>query len=291
MSTFDSPAVPVGLPAGARAATPDSPAAPLRRVAPVWHTLVLLAFIFLMSFHGSSAVSSAAAGKHTNFLYVQTIAIQWLLFAYVVWGLRKGGVRLRDLIGGRWNSPEEFLLDFAIAVGFMLTAFVVLGGLNLVATTVPCFLDRAHHGLPVFANGGIKAALECALRGRSSNASRLVNFLGPKTGLQLLLGMCVSATAGVVEETMFRGYLKRQFGAWTNRAWLGLICSAMVFGLAHGYEGPSTMFVIFVFGAMFGAVAMWRNSLRPGMMTHAMFDAVEMLVLFLFSSGAVKMPS
>ena len=143
----------------------------------------------------------------------------------------------------------------------------------------------------MFANGGVKAAVDCALNGRKSTASRLINFMGPKSGLQLVLGILVSCTAGIVEETMFRGYLQRQFGAWLRRAWLGLIASALIFGLAHGYEGPSTMFVIFVFGAMFGVVAMWRKSLRPGMMTHAMFDAFQMLILFLFSSGTIKMPS
>jgi membrane protease YdiL (CAAX protease family) len=288
MSSFDSPFPEHGDFASDSAA---GPASPLRPVAPVWHTIVLLAFILLMSFRGTSAVTSANVGKHTSLLYLQTIAIQWLMFGYVVWGLRKGGVRLRDIVGGRWHSPEEFLLDFAIAVGFMFAAFVVLGSLNLIVTTIPCFLDRLHHGLPMFANGGAKAALECAMKGRTSNASRLINFLGPKTGLQLLLGLCVCATAGIVEETMFRGYLQRQFGAWTHRAWLGLLASALVFGLAHGYEGPSTMFVIFVFGAMFGLVAMWRNSLRPGMMTHAMFDGLQMTFLFLLSSGAMKMPS
>lgn len=291
MSSFESSALPVVAPVDTHAHVQDSPAAPLRPVAPWWHTIILLAFIFLLSFHGTSAVTSASAGKQTSLLYLQTIAIQWLMFGYIVWGLRKGGVRLRDLIGGRWHSPEDFLLDVAIAIGFMAAAFVVLGCLNLVVTTIPCFADRVHHGLPAFANGGVKAALDCALKGRTNNASRLINFMGPKTGLQLLLGLCVCITAGIVEETMFRGYLQRQFGAWTHKTWLGLIASALVFGLAHGYEGPATMFVIFVFGAMFGVVALWRNSLRPGMMTHAMFDAVEMILLFVFSSGAVRIPS
>src|ERR1051325_6401033 len=147
MSSFESPALPVVATVDTHAVFQDSPAAPLRPIAPWWHTIILLAFIFLLSFHGTSAATSASAGKHTNFLYLQTIAIQWLMFGYIVWGLRKGGVRLRDLIGGRWSSPEDFLLDFVIAVGFMVTAFVVLGCLNLVVTTIPCFMDRVHRGL------------------------------------------------------------------------------------------------------------------------------------------------
>ena len=263
----------------------------LRPVAPAWHTILLLAFILLMSLQSTYAVTGSASARQTNFLFLQTIAIQWLIFGYIAWGLKRGGVRLRDLIGGRWSSPEDFLLDFAVAVGFMVSAFFVLGGLNLVVTTIPCFLDRLHHGLPVFAQGGVKAAIDCALKGRTGTATRLIKFMGPKTGLQLLLGLLVCCTAGVVEETMFRGYLQRQFGAWTQRAWFGLLASAVVFGLAHGYEGPATMFVITAFGVMFGLVAIWRRSLRPGMMTHAMFDGVQMILLFLFSSGAVKMPS
>jgi hypothetical protein len=33
------------------------------------------------------------------------------------------------------------------------------------------------------------------------------------------------------------------------------------------------MALIFVYGAMFGFLALWRKSLRPGMMVHAWHDA------------------
>ena len=38
-------------------------------------------------------------------------------------------LRLSDLIGGRWNTPEDSLLDIATAVGFWIVSAAVLVGL------------------------------------------------------------------------------------------------------------------------------------------------------------------
>jgi len=50
------------------------------------------------------------------------------------------------------------------------------------------------------------------------------------------------------------------------------------------------MFLIFIYGAMFGLLAMWRKSLRPGMMAHAWHDAFQGIVLFIAArSGVIPM--
>ena len=82
------------------------------------------------------------------------------------------------------------------------------------------------------------------------------------------------------EEIIFRGYLQRQFGALGRNAIVGIVASGILFGLAHGYQGPRMMVVIGVYGIFFGILAHFRKSLRPGMMAHAFQDSIAGIGLF-----------
>ena len=50
------------------------------------------------------------------------------------------------------------------------------------------------------------------------------------------------------------------------------MAQALVFGLAHGYQGWKAVIVISVLGALYGALAAWRGNLRAGMVAHAWSD-------------------
>jgi hypothetical protein len=54
-----------------------------------------------------------------------------------------------------------------------------------------------------------------------------------------------------------------------------LFLQAALFGISHGYQGIEACAKIAIFGAMFGLLAIWRNSLRPGMMAHAWSDILS----------------
>jgi membrane protease YdiL (CAAX protease family) len=85
----------------------------------------------------------------------------------------------------------------------------------------------------------------------------------------VLLAVC----AGFCEEIIFRGYLQRQFTAWTGNVWAGVVLQAIVFGAGHIYQGYKGVIVISVYGAMFGVLAALRKSLRPGIMQHCAQDS------------------
>ena len=53
---------------------------------------------------------------------------------------------------------------------------------------------------------------------------------------------------------------------------IGLALQALLFGIGHAYEGPDACLRIALYGALFGVIAMWRNSLRAGMVAHACSD-------------------
>ena len=231
------------------------PATPPRRIAPLWHTLVLIAVLGLFSFAG--AKSNHPVERHVGLVpqYISMMVIEWLAFAYVAWGIHKGGVlTMREVIGGRWNKVEDFLLEIAIAAGFWILALLVLGGCAY---------------LLGMTKGG--ANIE--------EAKKILGFLVPRTRLEIALWICVALTAGFCEEFIFRGYVQRQFAAVSGQALVGMVVSSIVFGLAHGYEGPKRMLLISVYGFLFSSLAQLRKSLRPGMMAHAWHDAFTGLVL------------
>jgi len=185
---------------------------------------------------------------------------------FLVWlGLRLRKTKISDLLGGRWNSPEAFLIDVCIALGYWVLAFAVLIGLGVVL------------GL----NKGTQA----------EEAKKLIEALAPHSLRALGVFVMLSTVAGFVEEIIFRGYLQRQFAALTGSVYVAIALQAVVFGAGHGYEGTRRMILIFVYGIMFGLLALWRKSLLPGMLAHAWHDSFEGAVLFFVARhGLPSMP-
>ncbi|PYX87493.1 MAG: CPBP family intramembrane metalloprotease [Acidobacteria bacterium] len=108
---------------------------------------------------------------------------------------------------------------------------------------------------------------------------RTLDFLTPHGLREFIFFTAVAITAGFCEELIFRGYLQKQFHAASGNALVGIIAQALLFGAGHGYQGVKSMLVIGVFGALFGALAFWRRSLRPGMIAHAWQDFLAGLLL------------
>jgi membrane protease YdiL (CAAX protease family) len=111
------------------------------------------------------------------------------------------------------------------------------------------------------------------------NANSALTDITPKTALELVVWLAMSATAGFCEELIFRGYLTRQFNAWTGSLVFAVVLQGIVFGLAHGYYHQA-MVVIMVQGWLLGLLACWRKSLRPGMLAHGLQDSIGGVVAF-----------
>lgn len=221
--------------------------------------LLLLAFSYL----GQDRVGRMQSGGSHVLLYSFQIVWEFILLGLAWIGARLANLKLKDLIGGRWDSFESFLLDLAIAFGFWLICVGVLAGLaHLVGLADPSRVDEA---------------------------KRLLQAIGPRSLKELLLWVLLSSSAGFCEEIIFRGYLQRQFAALLGNVWIGMLISAGIFGLAHGYEGSRRMLLIAVYGALFGTLTIFRKSLRPGMIAHAWHDSFEGAIgFFLGRSGMLK---
>jgi uncharacterized protein len=230
---------------------PQSATGQPQLIAPLWHTAVVLFVLIGASLAGSRAVHPLS-GHSKLPQYLWTMAWEWVLAGFVYLGVRKR-MKLRYLIGGRWANTEDVLIDLTIAAGFWLAAIVVLG-----ACAKLMHLDQA---------------------GQFDSMHQQLGFLIPGTTPELLVWFGLSTTAGICEEIIFRGYLQRQFAAFTGSMLVGVALSAIVFGASHGYEGGPRMLLVGIYGLMFGLLAWWRKSLRPGMIAHAWHDAISGAVL------------
>jgi membrane protease YdiL (CAAX protease family) len=227
-------------------------------IAPLWHTLLIVALILANSFAGSSKLGAVNGPGSRIILYGGTFVTQFILILLVWFGIRSRGVKMRDLIGGRWKSVESFLLDVGLAAGFLVVSLLLLTLVRMAVGT----LDLHN------------------LQKQKDDTLRMLGPLAPHTYLEVSLFVLLSVFAGLFAEIIFRGYLQRQFRALGQNAIVGIVVSAAVFGLAHGYQGPRMMVVIGVFGAFFGILAHFRKSLRPGMMAHAFQDSISGIGLF-----------
>ena len=220
--------------------TPD----PYPRVASPFHTILVLAGLGVWTFLAKMLADqlSAAANPNRVRVYLITLFVEWFFFFLVLAGVRRNGTSVLVVLGDRWHAVRQVLRDIGIAAGFWMVAAILLWALSQL--------------------------LRIGVLGRH------VQFLLPHGGGEMALWVALSVTAGICEETIFRGYLQRQFMALTKSPPAGILISAAAFGVAHAYQGFRLVILIGVFGTMFGILAYWRGSVRPGMIAHAWQDTL-----------------
>ena len=209
-------------------------------IAPPWHTAIVLFALLGVSLLGAHIGSWTIFGMRGRLpSYLVAIVFEWTAVAFIVWGLHRRDIRLSDVIGGRWARGLYVLRDVGLGIAFIL----IFGGAVQVLT----------HVLNV------------------APPPSMLEML-PQTPIELVAWVFVSLTGGFCEEVIFRGYLQRQFSSFTHSAVIGIVLQALVFGVAHGYQGWKLMSLIALYGACFGVLAHWRRSLRPGIIGHALQD-------------------
>lgn len=217
-----------------------------RAIAAAWHTAIVLILLLGASLAGGLTKNLPGVGTHGRVPgYLMVMVFEWLLVAFICYGVSRRGIRISDLIGGRWVRLSSVLRDLGIAIAFLVVSLGVLNGIGYL----------------------LKAAPNQAIR----------NLL-PRSSTEVAVYLLLVLTAGFCEELIFRGYLQRQFAALTKSTTGGIVLQGIAFGAGHGYQGWKLMVVIAVFGTMFGLLAQWRGTLRPGMIAHSLQDGIGGLV-------------
>jgi uncharacterized protein len=225
---------------------------PTETIAPWWHTVLVLVPLVIGSV--ASACQHGLENLHVPGLssrfssYVTVLLEEWFVVLLIWLALRRRGLSINSLVSGRWQTLGAFFRDLGLGIGFLVIE------------------------IPL-------ASLLTHLLGDSVSDST-ASFT-PQTRFELLAWVGLAATAGFCEELIFRGYLTRQFRAWTGSRIFAIILQGVAFGLIHGYYDYKTIVVIMLEGCLLGLLAHWRKSLRPGMMAHGLEDVIGGLVGFL----------
>mgnify|MGYP001811940806 CR=1 FL=1 len=101
-----------------------------------------------------------------------------------------------------------------------------------------------------------------------------LKILMPRTNKELGQFYAVSATAGIVEETLWRGFMFWYLGH-VMPLWAVAIASAVIFGLGHSYQGPKNVPMVTLVGGVFAGLYILTGSVWLPMVLHAVFDAVQ----------------
>ncbi len=256
---------------------PEEPGIAAQPIAPVWHTLLLVAGIGLLSLAGANEMGGRhAAHVNRQATYAFTAVTELAMVAWVYFGLRLRQIPFRSLMGELEPGARGLAVDLGVAAVFWIGSLIVLGSIGITWQLA----DAAIHHRTILPNGQPDAVQQHTIH----------TLLGlvPSTGGEIAAWILLCAIAGFAEETVFRGYLQRQFTAWGRGAlWAGVVFSALLFGMAHGYQGARNMVLLSVFGALFSLLAIVRRSLRAGMIAHAWQDLIAGLGLALLHSRHV----
>jgi membrane protease YdiL (CAAX protease family) len=232
-----------------------------RLLAPVWHTVVLILFVLATAYFQSRNRIENHKIIHRVVLYSFMICFEWVLFAYVWFlGIRPTGRKLSEVIGGRWATARDVWRDIGAALVFWLIviAFLLVAGLAL---------------------------------GPNSEMNKVVQVIMPRSPVEMAAWVLLSISAGFCEEFVFRGYLQKQFLALTGSDAAAIAAQALIFGAAHLYQGVKGLVIITLYGALFGILAVVRQSLRPGMIQHALQDSSAGIGVSLLAKHLPKPPS
>jgi membrane protease YdiL (CAAX protease family) len=198
--------------------------------------LLLVAWpVMSVAFVGDPAKTLKLLADSPIFLiYLPTIIVQWLIFLLIWITVRRERTGLAGL-----GFKKIRLLDFFYAVAFLLVANLMLSFLALLL---------AKFGLTI--PGEIELML-------------------PKNNFERVLWVILSFTAGVCEETAFRGYLLTRLKILGRGGWvIPVILASITFVMGHSYQGGGGFILLTVYGAMFAVFYIKTGTIWPVIIAH-----------------------
>jgi len=210
--------------------------------------------------------------------------------------VRSTSIGLAIAIGGPalLVSPAHRLLGNAQALQTRLLDQLILWSLFSAIIGLVVFLERrpltsiGWHGLrwSSFAWGFALCALYMVLWPLETRILQHFELGGFDKGLTQLVGLppwflvFAAITAGIVEETLFRGYALERLGELTGSYALAGVGTLAVFTLMHlpFWEWGPVM-VVFVGGAVPTAFYVWRHDVLALIVAHALTYTVGLLFL------------
>ena len=176
-------------------------------------------------------------------LYASTAIFQWLSAAVILWRTTVHGISLASL---GMATPNATLT---------LTVSVLLAALILANQLVSLRRLALH---PESAQGILP---------------QLAAKLFPQDNLERFAFFALVVTVSVCEELIYRGFAQYVFQDMAGGiVAAGIIGSAVLFGIAHLYQGKRGLLSTLIVGALFSGVRAWTGSLIPPLIAHFTAD-------------------
>ena len=110
---------------------------------------------------------------------------------------------------------------------------------------------------------------------KQGSLGEIVRKLLPQNAVEALAFVALASTVALCDEFLYRGFaLAVITKAASNFILLGVFASAVLFALAHLYQGRRGFVITFVVGLAFAAVRVWTQSLAPTIGAHWVADLV-----------------
>jgi membrane protease YdiL (CAAX protease family) len=212
------------------------------------------------------------------------LLIFFVLGVIVPW---RGRTKMRHLLAKPRVESAERLSLYASTIAFQWVAIVVAGwrawahGFTAIELGLVVSDWTAITALSVLGTAVIVALQWLNLRrmGRSASHARaplqaMAERILPQNRLELIPFFALAVTAGVCEEFLYRGFAMAAFLRWGFSAWAAVIASALLFGMAHLYQGRSGLVGTTILGLLFGATRVAVVSLIPVIFWHIGVDMI-----------------
>lgn len=212
------------------------------------------------------------------------VLIFFVLGVVVPW---RGRVRLKQLLAKPRVESSERLALYGSTIVFQWIAVAIAGwrasahrftleemGLSLGQPAL--ILGSAILGTAVIVT---LQWLNLRRIGRSTSPLRrplqaLAQRILPQSPRELLLFSALAVTAGVCEEFLYRGFAMASLTHANLPAWSAVLISAVLFGLAHLYQGRGGFVATMLLGLLFGFSRIWLGALLPVIAWHIGVDMV-----------------
>ena len=204
----------------------------------------------------------AVTGSDRLRLYLTSIASQWILSALIAWRAFARGLHPADL-GFKFAPMAPLLLVGLLGAGLLGLAHWF--NLRRVSRSKNPQVERLRLlASKIFPHSDREAAFFCGL----------------------------SATAGICEEFLYRGFAFAALARVPLPTWGVLLISSLLFGLAHAYQGRGGILGTLVLGTVFGSVRILYDSLVPVILWHIAVDIVAGLAgrRYLIENKPLRMP-
>ena len=275
-----------------------------RGIAPIWHTLLLVLAILAYSAWGAisansgsgnpiaspgGAVRAATAGVDNVRLirYALTGALELGIVVWIAFGLRLRKVPFRSLFGAWPKGLNAITMEILIAAAFWVCSMSILLICALSWLFVQTHIYR-HETAKQSAPSSQSSPNSPKPKSPEQQQSELIHQLtelAPANGIEIAAWGCLCLIVGFSEEIIFRGYMQSQAIALLRNTPIAVILAAIVFGAAHGYQGVRGIFLISIFGSLFGILTLLRRNLFPGMIAHSWHDFATGMALALIRSS------